>query len=43
MKLLDAIIRRGEPMDAVAANATRGLPPADRALAVAIAAEVCRH
>lgn len=43
MKLLDAIIRRGEPMDAVAANATRGLPPADRALAVAISAEVCRH
>ncbi|MFM6853539.1 MAG: RsmB/NOP family class I SAM-dependent RNA methyltransferase [Sphingopyxis sp.] len=43
LKLLDAVLRRGEPMDAVASNAARGLPPADRALAVAIAAEVCRH
>ena len=43
LKLLDAVLRRGEPMDAVAANATRGLSPPDRALAVAIAAEVCRH
>ncbi|WP_281356138.1 RsmB/NOP family class I SAM-dependent RNA methyltransferase [Sphingomonas lacunae] len=43
MKLLDAVIRRGESMDAVAANATRGLAPPDRALAIAISAEVCRH
>ena len=43
LKLTDAVLRRGEPMDVVAANATRGLAPADRALAVAIAAEVCRH
>ena len=43
LKLLDAVLRRGEPMDAVAANAVRGLSPPDRALAVAIANEVCRH
>lgn len=43
LKLLDAVLRRGEPMDAVAANAVRGLSPPDRALSVAIAAEVCRH
>ncbi len=30
-------------MEAAGANAARGLPPADRALAVAIAAETCRH
>ncbi len=43
LKLLDAVLRRGEPMDAVAPNATRDLPPADRALAIAIAGEICRH
>ncbi len=43
LKLLDAVLRRGSPMEAVAANATRGLSPVDRALAVAIANEVCRH
>lgn len=43
LKLLDAVIRRGEPLDAVAANATRGLAPPDRALAIAITGEVCRH
>lgn len=43
LKLLDAVLRRGEPMEAVAANAVRGLSPSDRALSVAIAAEVCRH
>lgn len=43
LKLLDAVLRRGEPMDAVAPNATHGLAPADRALAIAIANEVCRH
>lgn len=42
LKLLDAVIRLGQPMDAVAPNATRGLPAADRAFAVAIASEVCR-
>ena len=43
LKLLDAILRRGEPMDAIASNATRLLSPPDRALAVAITAETCRH
>lgn len=43
LKLLDAVMRRGEVMDVVAPNATRGLPPADRALSIAIAGEVCRH
>lgn len=43
LKLLDAVLRRGEPMDAAAPNAVRGLAPPDRALAIAIASEVCRH
>ncbi len=43
LKLLDAVLRRGEPMDAAAPNVTRALPPSDRALTIAIAAEVCRH
>ncbi len=43
LKLLDGVLRRGEPMDAIAANAAHGLAPADRALAIAIAAETCRH
>lgn len=43
LKLLDAVLRRGEPMDGVAPNATHGLAPPDRALAIAIANEVCRH
>ncbi|MEQ1509763.1 MAG: RsmB/NOP family class I SAM-dependent RNA methyltransferase [Sphingopyxis sp.] len=43
LKLLDAVMRRGETMDVVAANATRALAPADRALSLAIANEVCRH
>ena len=42
LKLLDAVLRQGLPIDAAAPNATRGLPPPDRALAVAIAGEVCR-
>lgn len=43
LKLLDAVMRRGEVMDVVAPNATRGLSPPDRALSIAIANEVCRH
>lgn len=43
LTLLDAVLRRGEPMDAAAPNAVRALPPSDRALAIAIASEVCRH
>ena len=43
LKLLDAVVRRGESMDAISVNATRGLSPADRALAIAIANETCRH
>jgi 16S rRNA (cytosine967-C5)-methyltransferase len=40
--MLDAVLRRGEKLDA-AAHAARGLPPADRNLAVAIAGEALRR
>lgn len=43
LRMLDAILRRGEPMDAIAPNATRTLSGPDRALAIAIVSEVCRH
>ena len=43
LKLLDAVLRRGEPLDAASHAATQGLPASDRALAIAIASEVCRH
>ncbi len=42
LTLLDAVLRQGQPLDAATPFATRGLPAADRALAVAIASEVCR-
>jgi 16S rRNA (cytosine967-C5)-methyltransferase len=42
LKILDSILRRGQTMDN-AAQATRGLPPADAALAVAIAGETLRR
>lgn len=42
LKLLDAVLRRGEALDGAAPGATQGLPPADRGLAVAIASEACR-
>lgn len=44
LKLLDAVLRQGQTIDNVAANATRGIDaPADRALALAISGEVLRH
>ena len=42
LKILDSILRRGHTMDN-AAQAARGLPPADAALAVAIAGETLRR
>ncbi len=42
LRLLDAILRRGDPLDIAAHAATQGLPPADRAFAVAIASETMR-
>jgi 16S rRNA (cytosine967-C5)-methyltransferase len=42
LKLLDATLRQGQPLDAASNTATLGLPGRDRAFAVAIASEVCR-
>lgn len=42
LKLLDATLRQGIPMEGAAATATLGLPGRDRAFAIAIASEVCR-
>jgi 16S rRNA (cytosine967-C5)-methyltransferase len=42
MRLLDAVIRMGTPMDHAVNNACKGLAPADRALAIAIAQETLR-
>jgi 16S rRNA (cytosine967-C5)-methyltransferase len=42
LRLLDAVLRRGETLDQVAGNACRGLPQEDAALAMAIAAESLR-
>lgn len=42
LRLLDAVMRTGTPMDHVVQDAAKGLPPADRALAIAIAQEVLR-
>ncbi len=44
LKLLDAVLRRGQPLDAAFAAATSGVEkPEDRALAQAIASEALRH
>ena len=43
LKLLDAVLRRGDPLELALHGAAQGLPPADRALVHAIAAEVLRH
>lgn len=43
MRLLDAVLRRGEPLEAALATATRGLEGSDRGLAHAIAAEALRR
>jgi 16S rRNA (cytosine967-C5)-methyltransferase len=42
LRLLDAVLRRGQTLDA-AASAERKLPPADHALAIAIAGETLRR
>lgn len=42
LRLIDAILRRGDPLDIAAHAATQGLPPADRAFAVAIVSETLR-
>jgi len=42
LQMLDAVVRRGQTLDA-AASRVGGLPPADRALAVAIAGEALRR
>jgi 16S rRNA (cytosine967-C5)-methyltransferase len=42
LRLLDAVLRMGTPMDQATANATKGLSPPDRALAIAIAQEALR-
>ena len=43
LRLLDAVLRRGEPLELALHGAAQGLPPADRALVHAIAAEALRH
>jgi 16S rRNA (cytosine967-C5)-methyltransferase len=42
LRLLDAILRRGDPLDIASHAATQGLAPADRAFAVAIVSEALR-
>ncbi len=42
LRLIDAVLRRGDPLDLAMHAATQGLPPADRAFAVAIASETLR-
>jgi 16S rRNA (cytosine967-C5)-methyltransferase len=42
LRLIDAILRRGDPLDIASHAATQGLPPADRAFAVAIVSETLR-
>ncbi|MDO7835886.1 transcription antitermination factor NusB [Sphingobium sp. HBC34] len=43
LRLLDAVLRRGDPLELALHGAAQGLAPADRALVHAIAAEVLRH
>ena len=42
LRLLDAVLRRGETLEQAGNAASRGLPGEDRALALAIAAESLR-
>lgn len=42
LRLLDTVMRMGTPADQATANATKGLSPSDRALAIAIAQETLR-
>jgi 16S rRNA (cytosine967-C5)-methyltransferase len=43
LRLLDAVLRRGEPLELALHGAAQGLAREDRALTHAIAAEVLRH
>jgi 16S rRNA (cytosine967-C5)-methyltransferase len=43
LRLLDAVLRRGDPLELALHGAAQGLPPADRGQVHAIAAEVLRH
>ncbi|MBO9576449.1 MAG: SAM-dependent methyltransferase [Sphingobium sp.] len=43
LRLLDAVIRRGQPLETALHGAAQGLPPSDRALVHAIAAGTLRH
>ncbi|MET0241805.1 MAG: RsmB/NOP family class I SAM-dependent RNA methyltransferase [Sphingobium sp.] len=43
LKLLDAVIRRGQPLETALHGSTQGLPPSDRALVHAIVAETLRR
>ncbi len=43
LRLLDAVLRRGEPLELALHAAAQELPPADRALVHAVAAETLRH
>ncbi|WP_176596860.1 MULTISPECIES: RsmB/NOP family class I SAM-dependent RNA methyltransferase [Sphingobium] len=43
LRLLDAVLRRGDPLELALHGAAQGLPSADRALVHAIAAETLRH
>lgn len=42
LRLLDAILRRGDPLDVASHAATQGLQPNDRAFAIAITSETLR-
>ena len=42
LRLIDAILRRGDPLDLAAHAATQGLGSADRAFAIAIVSETLR-
>ena len=42
LRMIDAVLRRGEPLDQAASGAAKGLQPNDRALAIAIAQETFR-
>ncbi|WP_428681889.1 RsmB/NOP family class I SAM-dependent RNA methyltransferase [Sphingopyxis sp.] len=42
LRLLDAVLRRGDPLDIAAHAATQGLAPSDRAFAIAIVSETLR-
>ena len=43
LKILDAVLRRDETIEAAARHAARGLPPSDAGLAMAIAGETLRR